>query len=178
MPLFSLCDEDILLAKSTKSRPSASAPACAQLSDLCFAWWSSPPLLPGYRALFNSHCAPRTHNLLQKGEPFSGCDGEASLNQAPYPALLVFWTGSKNRSGNTALKQRDQLYALLMRNEFAAVIGQDGKWFAGWSPEIPDANGQGRNVEERRASHSADSGGPQGKSWLNARRSSANRGAA
>jgi len=39
-----------------------------------------------------------------------------------------------------------------MRNEFAAVIGQDGKWFVGWSPEIPGTNGQGRNVEECRAS--------------------------
>jgi predicted RNase H-like HicB family nuclease len=37
-----------------------------------------------------------------------------------------------------------------MRNEFTAVIEQDGEWFVGWSPEIPGANGQGRTVEECR----------------------------
>ena len=39
-----------------------------------------------------------------------------------------------------------------MRNEFTAVIEQDGGWFVAWSPEIPGANGQGRTVEECRAS--------------------------
>jgi predicted RNase H-like HicB family nuclease len=39
-----------------------------------------------------------------------------------------------------------------MRNEFTAVIERDGEWFVGWSPEIPGANGQGRTVEEFRAS--------------------------
>jgi predicted RNase H-like HicB family nuclease len=39
-----------------------------------------------------------------------------------------------------------------MRNEFTAVIEQDGEWFVSWSPEIPGANGQGRTVEECRAS--------------------------
>jgi predicted RNase H-like HicB family nuclease len=39
-----------------------------------------------------------------------------------------------------------------MRNEFTAVIEKDGDWFVGWSPEIPGANGQGRSVEECRAS--------------------------
>jgi predicted RNase H-like HicB family nuclease len=39
-----------------------------------------------------------------------------------------------------------------MRNEFTAVIEHDGEWFVGWSPEIPGANGQGRTVEECRAS--------------------------
>jgi predicted RNase H-like HicB family nuclease len=39
-----------------------------------------------------------------------------------------------------------------MRNEFTAVIERDGEWFVGWSPEIPGANGQGRTVEECRAS--------------------------
>jgi predicted RNase H-like HicB family nuclease len=39
-----------------------------------------------------------------------------------------------------------------MRNEFTAVIEQDGEWFVGWSPELPGANGQGRTVEECRTS--------------------------
>jgi predicted RNase H-like HicB family nuclease len=39
-----------------------------------------------------------------------------------------------------------------MRNEFTAVIERDGEWFVGWSPEIPGANGQGRSLEECRAS--------------------------
>jgi len=39
-----------------------------------------------------------------------------------------------------------------MRNEFTAVIEQDGEWFVSWSPEIPGANGQGRTMDECRDS--------------------------
>ncbi|MBV8632767.1 MAG: type II toxin-antitoxin system HicB family antitoxin [Silvibacterium sp.] len=39
-----------------------------------------------------------------------------------------------------------------MHNEFTAVIEKDGEWYIGWSLEIPGANGQGRTVEECRAS--------------------------
>ena len=35
-----------------------------------------------------------------------------------------------------------------MRNEFTAVIEQDGDWYIAYSPEIPGANGQGRSREE------------------------------
>jgi predicted RNase H-like HicB family nuclease len=42
-----------------------------------------------------------------------------------------------------------------MRNEFTAVIERVGEWFVAWSPEIPGANGQGRNVEEARKNLSA-----------------------
>jgi predicted RNase H-like HicB family nuclease len=42
-----------------------------------------------------------------------------------------------------------------MRNEFTAVIERDGKWFVGWSPEIPGANGQGKSVQECRESLAA-----------------------
>jgi predicted RNase H-like HicB family nuclease len=35
-----------------------------------------------------------------------------------------------------------------MRNEFTAVIEQDGEWYIGYCPEIPGANGQGQNREE------------------------------
>jgi predicted RNase H-like HicB family nuclease len=35
-----------------------------------------------------------------------------------------------------------------MRNEFTAVIEQDGEWVIAYSPEIPGANGQGRTKEE------------------------------
>lgn len=40
----------------------------------------------------------------------------------------------------------------VMRNEFTAIIEKDGDWYIGYSPEIPGANGQGRTVEECRAS--------------------------
>ena len=39
-----------------------------------------------------------------------------------------------------------------MHNEFTSVIEQDGEWFIGYCPEIPGANGQGRTVDECRAS--------------------------
>src|SRR5947209_5260005 len=39
-----------------------------------------------------------------------------------------------------------------MRNEFTAVIEQDGDWYIGYCPEIPGANGQGRTLDECRAS--------------------------
>lgn len=35
-----------------------------------------------------------------------------------------------------------------MSNEFTAIIEQDGEWFIGYCPEIPGANGQGRNKDE------------------------------
>lgn len=35
-----------------------------------------------------------------------------------------------------------------MTNEFTAIIEQDGPWFIAYSPEIPGANGQGRDKEE------------------------------
>jgi predicted RNase H-like HicB family nuclease len=39
-----------------------------------------------------------------------------------------------------------------MRNEFTAIIERDGEWYIAYCPEIPGANGQGRTVEECRAS--------------------------
>ena len=39
-----------------------------------------------------------------------------------------------------------------VRNEFTAIIEQDGDWFIAYSPEIPGANGLGRTLEECRAS--------------------------
>ena len=35
-----------------------------------------------------------------------------------------------------------------MRNEFTAVIEQDGPWFVAYCAEVPGANGQGRSREE------------------------------
>jgi predicted RNase H-like HicB family nuclease len=35
-----------------------------------------------------------------------------------------------------------------MRNEFTAIIEQDGEWYIAYCPEIPGANGQGRTVPE------------------------------
>jgi len=37
-----------------------------------------------------------------------------------------------------------------MRNEFLAVIEQDGDWFIAYCPEIPGANGQGRSQDAAR----------------------------
>ena len=37
-----------------------------------------------------------------------------------------------------------------MRNEFTAIIEQDGNWYIAYCPEIPGANGQGRTIEECR----------------------------
>ncbi len=35
-----------------------------------------------------------------------------------------------------------------MHNEFTALIEPDGEWFAAYCLEVPEANGQGRTVEE------------------------------
>jgi predicted RNase H-like HicB family nuclease len=42
--------------------------------------------------------------------------------------------------------------ALHVRNEFTAIIEQDGEWYVAYSPEIPGANGLGKTREESRAS--------------------------
>jgi predicted RNase H-like HicB family nuclease len=39
-----------------------------------------------------------------------------------------------------------------MENEFTAIIERDGKWYVGYCPEIPGANGQGRTVAACRKS--------------------------
>jgi predicted RNase H-like HicB family nuclease len=35
-----------------------------------------------------------------------------------------------------------------MQNEFTSVIEQEGDWFVGLCPEIPEANGQGQTRED------------------------------
>jgi predicted RNase H-like HicB family nuclease len=35
-----------------------------------------------------------------------------------------------------------------MRNEFTAVIEQDGPWYIAYCPEVPGANGQGQTKQE------------------------------
>jgi predicted RNase H-like HicB family nuclease len=35
-----------------------------------------------------------------------------------------------------------------MRNEFTAIVGQDGAWFISYCAEVPGANGQGKTREE------------------------------
>lgn len=35
-----------------------------------------------------------------------------------------------------------------MRNEFTAIVEQDGPWYIAYCPEIPGANGLGRTYEE------------------------------
>lgn len=39
-----------------------------------------------------------------------------------------------------------------MHNEFTAVFERDGEWVVAFCPEIPGANGQGRNKDEARES--------------------------
>lgn len=39
-----------------------------------------------------------------------------------------------------------------MRNEFTAIFERDGEWIVAYCPEIPGANGQGRDQDEARAS--------------------------
>ena len=40
----------------------------------------------------------------------------------------------------------------LMHNEFTAIIGKDGNWYISYCPEVPGANGQGKTIEESKAS--------------------------
>lgn len=42
-----------------------------------------------------------------------------------------------------------------MRNEFTAIIEQDGSWYVAFCPEIAGANGQGRTPDESRSSLAA-----------------------
>lgn len=42
-----------------------------------------------------------------------------------------------------------------MRNEFTAVLEQDGEWLIAYCPEIPGANGQGKSKREALDSLSA-----------------------
>jgi predicted RNase H-like HicB family nuclease len=42
-----------------------------------------------------------------------------------------------------------------MHNEFTAIIEKDGDWYIAYSPEVPGANGQGRTIEESKASLAA-----------------------
>ena len=39
-----------------------------------------------------------------------------------------------------------------MNNEFTAIIEKDDDWYIAYCPEIPGANGQGRTIDECRAS--------------------------
>lgn len=39
-----------------------------------------------------------------------------------------------------------------MRNEFTAIIERDGEWYVAYCPEVPGANGQGKTLDDARAS--------------------------
>jgi predicted RNase H-like HicB family nuclease len=47
-----------------------------------------------------------------------------------------------------------------MRNEFTAIVEQDGPWFIAYCAEVPGANGQGRTREECLASLKEAIAGP------------------
>jgi predicted RNase H-like HicB family nuclease len=42
-----------------------------------------------------------------------------------------------------------------MHNEFTAIIEKDEDWYIAYCPEVPGANGQGKTIEECKASLSA-----------------------
>lgn len=42
-----------------------------------------------------------------------------------------------------------------MHNEFTAIIEKDGDWYIAYCPEVPGANGQGKTIEECKASLAA-----------------------
>ncbi len=42
-----------------------------------------------------------------------------------------------------------------MHNEFTAIIEKDEDWYVAYCPEVPGANGQGKTIEECKASLSA-----------------------
>ncbi|MBM4289148.1 MAG: type II toxin-antitoxin system HicB family antitoxin [Deltaproteobacteria bacterium] len=42
-----------------------------------------------------------------------------------------------------------------MRNEFTAIIEKDDDWYIAYCPEVPGANGQGKSIEECKASLAA-----------------------
>jgi predicted RNase H-like HicB family nuclease len=66
-----------------------------------------------------------------KGPPSPGED----------PGQAVFDRRDPKRDTGTGVSQN-------MRNEFTAVVEQDGEWFIAYSPEIPGANGQGKTKGE------------------------------
>lgn len=39
-----------------------------------------------------------------------------------------------------------------MHNEFTAIIEKDGDWYIAYCPEVPGANGQGKTIQECKAS--------------------------
>lgn len=39
-----------------------------------------------------------------------------------------------------------------MHNEFTAIIEKDGDWYIAYCPEVPGANGQGKDIEECKTS--------------------------
>lgn len=39
-----------------------------------------------------------------------------------------------------------------MHNEFTAIIEKDRDWYIAYCPEVPGANGQGKTIEECKAS--------------------------
>ena len=39
-----------------------------------------------------------------------------------------------------------------MHNEFTAIIEKDGDWYIAYCPEVAGANGQGKTIEECKAS--------------------------
>lgn len=61
------------------------------------------------------------------------------------------------RADSTRSLERRTLSAAeaALASEFTAILERDGEWFVAYSPEIPGANGQGKNKEEALDSLSA-----------------------
>src|SRR5262245_60133591 len=71
-----------------------------------------------------------------------GMTARCTSRQIPFDTGRRACCNAAGRSGVEAV----------MRNEFTAVIERDGDWYIGYCPEIPGANGQGRTIDECRAS--------------------------
>src|SRR5437764_12826176 len=61
-----------------------------------------------------------------------------------------YWSSFIIVYGEGLRETRARNLGINMKNEFTAIIEQDGAWYIGYCPEIPGANGQGRTVEECR----------------------------
>ena len=59
------------------------------------------------------------------------------------------YAGERPAEGLTYFRRR---YNEAMRNEFTAIVEQDGPWFIAYCAEVPGANGQGKTREECLAS--------------------------
>lgn len=64
------------------------------------------------------------------------------------PPKWLIIGGRQNKGGELKFNLSPDKEAILMANEFTAVVERDGEWFIAYCPEVPGANGQGKTKEE------------------------------